>query len=51
MPEEFGVLHIQLQHFSDASEDGYGAASYLRLEDAREGSIVDWLWANLVLLP
>ena len=33
-PEEFGVLHsIQLHHFSDASEEGYGAASYLRLVD------------------
>ena len=33
-PEEFGVLHsIQPHLFSDASEDGYGAASYLRLVD------------------
>ena len=33
-PKEFGVLHsIQLHHFSDASEEGYGAASYLRLVD------------------
>ena len=33
-PEEFGVLYsIQLHHFSDASEEGYGAASYLRLVD------------------
>ena len=33
-PKEFGVLHnVQLHHFSDASEVGYGAASYLRLVD------------------
>ena len=25
--------HIQLHHFSDASEYGYGAASYLRIVD------------------
>ncbi len=31
-PKYFGVLHsIQLHHFSNASEMGYGAASYLRL--------------------
>lgn len=31
-PKDFGVPHnIQLHHFSDASEVGYGAASYLRL--------------------
>ena len=30
--DDFGMLHnIQLHHFSDASEVGYGAASYLRL--------------------
>ena len=33
-PKEFGVLHnVQIHHFSDASEVGYGAASYLRLVD------------------
>ena len=33
-PENFGNLRFaQLHHFSDASEDGYGAASYLRLEN------------------
>ena len=33
-PKEFGVLHNdQLHHFSDASEVGYGAASYLHLVD------------------
>ena len=33
-PKEFGVLHnVQLHHFSDAWEVGYGAASYLRLVD------------------
>ena len=33
-PKEFGVLHnVQLHHFSDASEVGYGTASYLRLVD------------------
>jgi hypothetical protein len=33
-PENFVNLRsAQLHHFSDASEDGYGAASYLRLEN------------------
>ena len=33
-PKEFGMLHnVQLHHFSDASEVGYGTASYLRLVD------------------
>ena len=33
-PKEFGALHnVQLHHFSDASEVGYGAASNLRLVD------------------
>ena len=32
MPTEFGqVASSQLHHFSDASEDGYGSVSYLRL--------------------
>ena len=36
-PKEFGVLHNdQLHHFSDASEVGYGAATYLRLVDDKE---------------
>ena len=33
-PKVFGDLtDIQLHHFSDASEVGYGVASYLRLKD------------------
>ena len=33
-PKEFGALHnVQLHHFSDASEVGYRAASYLCLVD------------------
>ena len=39
-PKEFGVLHnVQLHHFSDASEVGYGAASYLRLIDEGKNSL------------
>ena len=38
-PENFGELQAaELHHFSDASESGYGAASYLRLEN-RSGDI------------
>ena len=34
-PRDFGELSsVQLHHFSDASEEGYGAVSYLRLTDA-----------------
>ena len=41
-PKDFGVLHsIQLHHFSDASEVGYKAASYLRLLNDQEELIVD----------
>ena len=33
-PEGFGELHSsQIHHFSDASEEGYGTVSYLRLVD------------------
>ena len=33
-PPDFGqIMHIQLHHFSDASETAYGVASYVRLVD------------------
>lgn len=33
-PPGFGaVVNVQLHHFSDASEDDYGAVSYLRIVD------------------
>ena len=39
MPAEFGQIACsQLHHFSDASEDGYGSVSYLRLVN-EEGNI------------
>ena len=39
MPAEFGqIASSQLHHFSDASEDGYGSVSYLRLVN-EEGNI------------
>lgn len=34
-PIDFRVVSIQLHHFSDASELGYGAVSYLRYKDDR----------------
>lgn len=35
-PKNFGVLtSVQLHHFSDASESGYGCVTYLRLTNAR----------------
>ena len=34
-PKEFGTIaNVQIHHFSDASEVGYGAVSYLRFVDA-----------------
>ncbi|XP_077997424.1 uncharacterized protein LOC144450652 [Glandiceps talaboti] len=39
IPDEFGkVMCAQLHHFGDASEDAYGAASYLRVENV-EGRV------------
>ncbi|TDH06297.1 hypothetical protein EPR50_G00132240 [Perca flavescens] len=33
-PKDFGkLISVQLHHFSDASEDGYGTVSYLRLKN------------------
>ncbi|XP_039550287.1 uncharacterized protein LOC120495005 [Pimephales promelas] len=36
-PKDFGQLtNAQLHHFSDASEDGYGTVSYLRLQNDKK---------------
>jgi len=36
-PPEFGNLHqVELHHFSDASQTGYGAVSYIRLIDTNK---------------
>ena len=38
-PENFGeIVNSQLHHFSDASESGYGAVSYIRMENG-DGNI------------
>ena len=51
-PPEFGnVTSIQLHHFSDASEKGYGATSYLRLKNDQGDIHVTLLMAKAKLAP
>ena len=46
-PKEFGmVADVQIHHFSDASEFGYGAVSYLRFVDAESKVHVDYKLAT-----
>ena len=35
-PSSFGKVSVQLHHFSDASQQGYGAVSYLRFLDDKD---------------
>ena len=42
-PSKFGkVIDCSLHHFSDASQDGYGQVSYLRLVDQK--GMIHFVW-------
>lgn len=52
-PKGFGDLkhQSQLHHFSDASEAGYGAVTYLRVQNDRGGVHVAFLMGNARVTP
>ena len=51
-PQEFGVnITAQLHHFCDASERGYGAATYLRIKDTHGRTSSSLLMAKSKLAP
>ena len=51
-PKNFGqVQSAQLHHFSDASEDGYGTVSYLRLTNTRGKVHMAFLMAKARVAP
>ena len=51
-PKEFGtVADVQIHHFSDASEVGYGAVSYLRFVDAESKVHCSFVMSKSCLAP
>lgn len=51
-PKHFGKpIHAQLHHFSDASERGYGTASYLRMKDDQGKVCVSFMMGKGRLTP
>ena len=51
-PKEFGTIaDVQMHHFSDASEVGYGAVSYLRFTDADSNVHCSFVMSKTLLAP
>ncbi len=51
-PKDFGDLkHSQLHHFADASKDGYGTVTYIRLKDCRDNVHVAFLLGKARVTP
>ena len=51
-PEGFGrTVSAQLHHFADASENGYGTASYLRMQNMDERVHVAFLFGKARVAP
>ncbi|XP_041858777.1 uncharacterized protein LOC121651002 [Melanotaenia boesemani] len=51
-PKGFGnVVCAQLHHFSDASENGYGTATYIRMENISKGVHVSFLFGKARVAP
>lgn len=51
-PKDFGhPTLVQLHHFSDASEEGYGTVSYVRLENSRRDIHVAFLIEKARVTP
>lgn len=51
-PEGFGsMVSAQLHHFADASEHGYGTASYLRMQNMEERVYVAFLFGKSRVAP
>ena len=51
-PKDFGALkHVQLHHFADASELGYGSVSYIRLVNEQDSVHVTFIQGKSRVLP
>lgn len=51
-PKGFGnIMKAQIHHFSDASESGYGAVSYLRMQDNKNAVHVAFLTGKARVTP
>ncbi|XP_014828361.1 PREDICTED: uncharacterized protein LOC106907277 isoform X2 [Poecilia mexicana] len=51
-PEGFGeVINAQLHHFSDASESGYGTATYVRMQNSNKRVHVSFLFGKARVAP
>ncbi len=51
-PKDFGApIHSQLHHFADASKDGYGTVSYIRLQNSRSKTHVAFILGKARVTP
>ncbi|XP_013856311.1 uncharacterized protein LOC106512189, partial [Austrofundulus limnaeus] len=51
-PDGFGeVINAQLHHFSDASESGYGTATYVRMQNSNKRVHVSFLFGKARVAP